>query len=50
MHLHVCVCVCVCVCIDIYIYFSPPDRGNRIDETEAVSEENAPEKKTVWSL
>lgn len=40
MHLYVCVCVCV---------FFPPDRGNIIDETGAVSEETALEK-TVWSL
>ena len=44
MHLYVCVCVCV------YVYFFPPDRGNIIDETRAVSEETALEKKTVWSL
>ena len=41
-------CVCVCVCIGFF--FFSPDRDNRIDETEAVSEENSPEKKKVWSL
>ena len=37
--------ICVCVCV----YFFPPDRGNIIDETGAVSEETALET-TVWSL
>ena len=36
------------VFICTFIFF--PDRGNRIDEAEAVSEENVPEKKKVWSL
>lgn len=39
----------MCVCVGFFFFF-PPERDNRIDETEAVSEENSPEKKKVWSL